>query len=277
NIKELNEDVPDDLVHVLERMLRKRPEDRYQAPIEILRDLLNPDQIDLGPRLVPLDRPEPQVPWLPRKREPVVVEPKETSLEALDKVTPVPQETRERAAAGRLTPRPDTDSEVIEKPRRPRQRSSDAALPASPPRPAKRRTHWWTYLAVVGAFILVLALMVAIGALTRNQPRQQQPQSPGYQPPERPPENPPEDPPGKIHKDPGVEAPPRKTPKTGKPPPPISPQTGKVPPRGEFSAPSLYPADVSFDPIQLHEAFAGPLATLPPADPNDVHFTVGRL
>ena len=41
--------------------------------------------------------------------------------------------------------------------------------------------------------------------------------------------------------------------------------------------PSLYPADVRFDPIKLHEEFAGPLATLPPAAAKDVHFTVGRL
>jgi serine/threonine-protein kinase len=45
NIRQVNPAVPEDLAHVLERMLKKKPENRYQTPLDLLRDLLNPEQI----------------------------------------------------------------------------------------------------------------------------------------------------------------------------------------------------------------------------------------
>jgi len=45
DIRTINADVPDDLVHILKRALRKKPAERYQTSLELLRDLLNPDRI----------------------------------------------------------------------------------------------------------------------------------------------------------------------------------------------------------------------------------------
>jgi len=45
DIRTLNADVPPDLVHILERALRKKPAERYQTALDLLRDLLNPEKI----------------------------------------------------------------------------------------------------------------------------------------------------------------------------------------------------------------------------------------
>jgi eukaryotic-like serine/threonine-protein kinase len=50
DIRTLAPDVPDDLVHIIQRAMRKKPEDRYQTPLDLLRDLLNPGQIFPAPR-----------------------------------------------------------------------------------------------------------------------------------------------------------------------------------------------------------------------------------
>jgi serine/threonine-protein kinase len=44
NVRELNDEVPRAYAVILERMLAKRPEDRYQTPQELLADLENPDR-----------------------------------------------------------------------------------------------------------------------------------------------------------------------------------------------------------------------------------------
>ena len=56
-IRSLNPDVPDDLVYILGRTLRKDPDQRYQTPLELLHDLLNPEKIPAEPALAPLDKP----------------------------------------------------------------------------------------------------------------------------------------------------------------------------------------------------------------------------
>jgi serine/threonine-protein kinase len=45
DIRKLNGKVPDDLAYILQKALRKRPENRYQTPLDLLRDLLNPEKI----------------------------------------------------------------------------------------------------------------------------------------------------------------------------------------------------------------------------------------
>ena len=45
DMRRLNKSVPEDMVAVIERMLAKKPEDRYQTPAELLSDLEHPDQV----------------------------------------------------------------------------------------------------------------------------------------------------------------------------------------------------------------------------------------
>jgi eukaryotic-like serine/threonine-protein kinase len=45
DIRTINPNVPDDLVLILRRTLRKKPSERYQTPLDLLRDLLNPEKI----------------------------------------------------------------------------------------------------------------------------------------------------------------------------------------------------------------------------------------
>jgi serine/threonine-protein kinase len=50
DIRSLNPTVPEPLCYVLERLLAKRPEDRYQTPADLLQDLVHPDAIPVGTR-----------------------------------------------------------------------------------------------------------------------------------------------------------------------------------------------------------------------------------
>ncbi len=47
DIRTLNADVPEGLVVILSKMLQKKPEDRYQTPAELLKDLENPERLKL--------------------------------------------------------------------------------------------------------------------------------------------------------------------------------------------------------------------------------------
>ncbi len=148
DVRKFNPDVPDDLVYVLERLLRKRREDRYQAPLDVLRDLLNPDQIDLTPRLAPLDPPQPRVPAQRTPRPPAaVVAPPRPTLDDSDKLTPVQIDTRS------IPPREAAEARKPQlQPQPQRKRSEDR-----PPRKQPRRVgvSGWM-VAALGAALLVL-------------------------------------------------------------------------------------------------------------------------
>ena len=105
DIRQFNANVPDDLQYILDRMLRKRPDERYQTPLELLRDLLNPEQIvsDM-PRLLPLD--DPPSPPPPKKLVEWISNPSPSARDGLEtrptvgqRTTPVPLESEEPQAA----------------------------------------------------------------------------------------------------------------------------------------------------------------------------------
>ncbi len=45
DVRKLNKSVPEPLVAIIERMLAKKPDDRYQTPADLLNDLENPDKV----------------------------------------------------------------------------------------------------------------------------------------------------------------------------------------------------------------------------------------
>jgi serine/threonine-protein kinase len=158
DVRKSNPDVPDELVHVLERLLRKRPQDRYQAPLDVLRDLLNPNQIDLTPRLAPLDPPQPRVPRPPREpRSATVATPKPT-LDDSDKLTPVQIETKSippGEAAATRKPRPASKRPIDD----PVTRKTDKRVGVS-----------LGVLAAVGAALLFFGAIVVIFLLVWSRP-----------------------------------------------------------------------------------------------------------
>jgi serine/threonine-protein kinase len=128
DIRGLNAGVPEDLAYVLGKLLRKKPEDRYQTPLEVLRDLLNPESVrgEL-PRLMPQDPPVPVAG--PRPSE-----------------TPPPAERKARPTttrAGKTLPEePRADKSPPEEPRAGRKRPRDS----DDDRPRKKKkgpNHWW--------------------------------------------------------------------------------------------------------------------------------------
>jgi serine/threonine protein kinase len=171
DIRELNADVPDDLKHILERMLRKRPEDRYQTPVEVIRDLLNPEQIQSDiPRLVPLD-PPPPVPRKPGETA-VLAEPdlkRKSSAEA-QKSTPRPPETKERPATALADSGDEITSPSIEKlrPARKRRRGEDADRAK---RSKKRPKTWIALAAISAAVLLVFAVVITVDLIRSRSPQ----------------------------------------------------------------------------------------------------------
>jgi serine/threonine-protein kinase len=254
DIRQLNADVPDDLVHVLEKLLRKSPQERYQTPLDLLRDLLNPEQIDTTPRLAPLD-------WMPsaadrRGREGITAkpEPKKRPSDP-DKSfgrgprTPRPDETKGPS----LTPRP--DDEDVPGPARKRWRDDEVDEPR--PKAKRHRTvaslGWlWVGIALAVVIIATIVFLIVVlshasqpGKVTQETPKNTRTATPGPDPIKQKDNDPPKTPVDK--------------------------------PKVEAGPGSLYPASVKFDPARLHEEFDGPLAAVPAPDPKEPAFTVGRL
>jgi serine/threonine-protein kinase len=178
DIRELNADVPDDLKHILERMLRKRPEDRYQTPVELIRDLVNPEQIQSDiPRLFPLGRPSPVA---KKSRETAaLVQPdlkKKLSEEAL-KPTPRSPETKERPIVARTDSGEGDGSADIDKPRpkRKRRRSDDDERAK---KSEKRPKTWIAVAAVCAAVLLVIAVVITVD-IVRSHSQQKTPDDTG--------------------------------------------------------------------------------------------------
>jgi serine/threonine-protein kinase len=174
DIRELNADVPDDLKHILERMLRKRPEDRYQTPVELIRDLLNPEQIQIDlPRLVPLD-PPPPVPKKSRDTA-LLMEPdlKRRIADEAQKPTPKPPETKVRPVTAATDSGEDDANASVEKPRPTRKRRRGA----DDDRTKKSKKHpktWIALAAVCAAVLLVFAVVITVDVVRSLSPQKTQ-------------------------------------------------------------------------------------------------------
>jgi serine/threonine-protein kinase len=268
DIRQLNPLVGDDLQYVLDRMLRKRPAERYQTPVELLRDLLNPEQIvsDM-PRLVPLEDPPPPPP--PAKsedrgsriedrgsRDRVARNDKSGAIEALDAEEIHDEPAEKPADKKRVSGKRLREEEVAQK--TPRKIARKKALPR------------WLPLAllILGALALLLTLgYVAVSALLRElgDKKSSSPKGP--------------DDSSKIARIPGTSSSAKKLP--GKVPDsieegPDKKQPKKDPPKDEPGLQRIYPRDFQLDPAKLAE-FVGPLQVLAGLNDKDHHITVSRL
>ena len=222
DIRKLNGDVPDDLVYILGRTLRKDPDQRYQTPLELLHDLLNPEKIPAEPRLAPLISPaaEERVRHLADNlgSQPNA-KPAKTTSERPKLARP--QVTQRGGASRPPETMADLDGNIPRKPTRTlgrKQRHGNRAL-----------VGW---IAGAGIFLSLVAV-AAIIAFSYDDPV-----SPVEQPV-----------PAKV-------ADPKPSAKKGFEQPPPAKVAVERPPE----VPRLYAAEVRFDPSQLQLEFEGPLA-----------------
>ena len=165
DIRQLNSEVPEDLAHVLDRMLRKQPEHRYQTPLELLRDLLNPEQIDYGPRLLPLDEPTPPAEKRQRELWGSTGGEKRKAVAQTEKTGP--SETKQRLARAN-TSMSNADTEVDGKTRPTRKRRPNTDEVRSRSKNKKRYTPQWIALAALTAVWLLAGTVVAILLITQT-------------------------------------------------------------------------------------------------------------
>jgi eukaryotic-like serine/threonine-protein kinase len=153
DIRKLNPTVPDGLVGILSRMLEKRPEDRYQTPHELLRDLEEPD---LAVRLAPLEAPAPpQAPAAP---------PRPSSSVARARRPAEPEAEAPRPA------KPPTQT-VGKPPRKKRSSSEERRVKKAGRKSAARGAlpSWWPWAAGAGGVLLV-AVVVLVVLATSGEP-----------------------------------------------------------------------------------------------------------
>jgi serine/threonine-protein kinase len=247
DIRKLNAEVPEDLVYVLDRMLKKKPEQRYQTPLEILRDLLNPEQIDFGPRLEPLDPPT--TPSLKRretspeiKRKPLVPADKPGSSPS---ATSLP--TRDRPVAVKTR-----DDESV-----PMRRSGDEIRPRARTSRKVAGSQWFAFAAIAAGLLVLASAIIIVLLMARGEtpPRSGEQTEPTnrYLTPDSP----------------------RKR-ADGGPKMPMGIEFIQEMPRLDPGPFNVYGTGFQFDPAKLQHEFEGPLA-LPQSDSTAVHFTVGRL
>jgi serine/threonine-protein kinase len=248
-LRKLNKLVPEYLVTIINRMLAKKPEDRYQTPAELLHDLENPDQVPVsgkrGAATGKLERGRKQ----PRDLTQVI------ENQDLDVEDESPRQVRTRVQK-KARPRVEDPVDDIEdeEPRRsldrdePWEPDPDEAAPEDDEELPRKKSGpgapiWiWALLGAGGVLVLVIMIAFMIGGRGGQT--------------NRPNEKPPAPPEPIAIKDP--------EPKIEKPDPVVtidtSPSKMTVPLRG---LPTMSVALQKADPVELRREFSGPFSVFP--------------
>ncbi len=246
DIRALNKEVPAGYVAILQRMLAKKPEDRYQTPAELLRDLEDPDG---APRRATTRAAAGAILETMKRARPAAAEsPK----------GPAPPRPPRREPKGR----PDSSGVIAARDREPqrdrdRDRDRDREPPREPQRDRARKRGQssgatWVFLAVGAGGVLVLAALAVLLA-TRGGvlPKKDEPAPPPATLPTPIVTNP--EPDGKSP------PPPPTTPVT--PAPGVAATLGMGPDRPTL--PALLPGAAAPDRAALAREFYGPFAEFP--------------
>lgn len=190
DVRKLNKDVPAAIVSIIERMLAKKPADRYQTPADLLHDLEHPDQVT-APRKRPpaparLERSQ------TRKRpiDPtLVLEKKE--LEPEPEAESVPRRRAEEANGRKRNSKPDTDEQPVNESiqddepaprtaRPPLPVPSESDLPAAEVSRKKspKESKAWMFVAGGAAAILGFVLIATLIFSGRTPPAKKDPDAP---------------------------------------------------------------------------------------------------
>lgn len=239
DVRRLNKNVPAYLAAILNRMLAKKPEDRYQTPADLLADLENPEQVPLPDKDDKPDRDK------ARKAKPeatpaVEAAPPEAAVQEIKPSKPA----RPKKLAESRTLKEDEDREA---------HSDRTGEPRKRSKKKKAGTPVWMFAA--GGTVAVLAL-VLIGVVVF-----------GHRPPpiEKKPVDPVDEPPPIVWTPPKVEAP---------PPIDTAPKKMTVVPR---PLPFMDLAPEKADRAALLKEYSGPFTAFPAAPAKAVPLQVSRL
>jgi eukaryotic-like serine/threonine-protein kinase len=223
DVRKLNKEVPPGYVAILHRMLAKKPEDRYQSPAELLRDLEDPDRA-----IRPTDKPaaapaaaNPRISPGRSRGEPAIPEPAAKSRS--------PRKLREV---------PDTQHELRLPP------DSDGATGGRKDvkKPARLPVPPWVFFVVGGATVLVVALVGLIMSTGGSREIKKSAEAPVTVPPV-------------VASDPDLN-------KKDAPLPKVAEDGDRVgPPAPNLS--QLFEPKLPLDAIALRGEFYGPFATFP--------------
>jgi serine/threonine-protein kinase len=163
DVRKLNRSVPGPLVAIINRMLAKKPDDRYQSPAELLRDLEHPDKV-----------------LLPSKRGPAAKKPLEPTLvvdtRGIEKGSQEPKQVKNSRTMKKAGASAQTEDEEIKEPSQGRDElsaGSDAkrpSLPIAKKKAAKSSPPVWIIATAGSAGVLSLVVIVALIFGGRNPP-----------------------------------------------------------------------------------------------------------
>jgi serine/threonine-protein kinase len=267
NVRELNEEVPPGYATILERMLAKRPDDRYQTPLDLIADLENPDRAGrrlarLTPREVPLARAAPARPRGDAGPMPIPIAPSpaaesdasipysttaedEPAVQDDEPIIEEPRQRRRRPRPGRQTtrdgPRRESrDTVVMREEPEVRDDAAEARDRARASRASSGSTPPWAVLGGGAAAVVLVGIIAFVASRSGSGDRKTEPAPPPISQPAPPP----------------ISAPPRKDDER----PHIAgnaAEMGVVLPQ----LPVLYQPVVPLD--ALRNEYAGPLESLP--------------
>lgn len=164
DVRNLNKEVPPGYVAILQRMLAKKPEDRYQNPEELIRDLQDPDSAVRRDTQPPVARAAPPSPvtavarkaHAPQRDNASDDEPAPPMANTPRRFRDPPdprQQTRDRTNNGEAAVGPTTRPDPV----RPAERKRGSGVSVPP----------WVYFAGTGAAVLVVA---CVGLVVSTRP-----------------------------------------------------------------------------------------------------------
>ncbi len=191
DVRKLNRSVPAYLAAIIHKMLAKSPDDRYQTPAELLRDLENPENSlapdPRGPAPGKLERGKGKP-----KSDPTSAIAREDTDEALE----IPRQAKPPRAKKAAPKTYDRDDEpaardltnAFAEPGEPREKKERGKKDKSPPVPP------WMYVAGASAGVLLLIIVVMVASGGRTPPKKELEKKPDPRPivvipeePEKPP------------------------------------------------------------------------------------------
>jgi serine/threonine protein kinase len=184
DLRKLPKSVPEDLVAIINRMLAKKPSDRYQTPAELLNELEHPDQVVVPGKRGPAQGKLERSPARKQAIEPTMV----IENKVLDKESAEPKEVK--IAKAKKSP----SDAIEEKPRRldvpaPRAKANEREQPTEDEIPTREKPRkktaksspLWMYVTAGSVGLLVMVLIVTLifgGRAPAPKPKEKPPDPP---------------------------------------------------------------------------------------------------
>jgi serine/threonine protein kinase len=186
DVRKLNKSVPEYLVAIINRMLAKKPDDRYQNPTTLLHDLENPDTVAVTGKRVPATGKLERGPARKQTIDPTMVIDKKEYDEGIQEPKPIKNSKPKKVVSAPVADRDKEDEEPpprddYDEPMEPIDLETSSAEIPSKKKPVKNSPIWIVVTAgSVAVLLLVLIITLIFGGRTPPKPKDPDP------PPNRP-------------------------------------------------------------------------------------------